>query len=73
MQDPDMPSTLNAALEQTARTFGERGLTLYDGGTRERLTYAELLRNAQKIATSLLGRRMLARQFRQYQTILLIY
>jgi len=55
-----MPSTLNAALERTARTFGERGLTLY-GGTQERLTYAALLRTAQKIATSLLGRRMLAK------------
>jgi len=60
MPDPGMPSTLNAALERTARTFGERGLTLY-GGTQERLTYAALLRTAQKIATSLLGRRMLAK------------
>eukprot|EP00434_Breviolum_minutum_P014270 symbB.v1.2.012580.t1/scaffold851.1/size159786/6 len=57
MPDPGMPSTLNAALERTARTFGERGLTLY-GGTQERLTYAALLRTAQKIATSLLGRRI---------------
>ena len=47
------PQTLTAALEKTAASYPDRGLTLYSADGTERLTFAQLLEQAQKISAGL--------------------
>lgn len=59
--DPTAPATLTAALARTASALGQRGLTLYGGDAAQRaqrLSYAELLQLARRVAAGLCGRRI---------------